>query len=133
MTVKILALAALAALTAGAASAHHSFAMFDMTKEVAFDATVKEVHWSNPHVWIDILQTKPSGPPDQWGLEAGATNTLTRQGWKRDSLKPGDKIKVVAHPMRNGTLAASLIQITTPDGQILTLGAQGARIPGATP
>jgi hypothetical protein len=105
--------------------------MFDMTKDVSFDATVKEVHWSNPHVWIDLLVLKPNAPPEPWGLEAGATNTLTRQGWKRDSLKPGDKIKVVAHPMRNGTAAASLVQITEADGHILTLGSQGARLPDA--
>jgi hypothetical protein len=128
MKAQSLLLAAAAALAmAGSASAHHSFAMFDMTKELTFDATVKDVHWSNPHVWIDVMAAKPNGPSEPWGIEAGATNTLTRQGWKRDSLKPGDKIKVQAHPMRNGTADASLIQITTADGQILTLGSQGAR------
>jgi hypothetical protein len=109
------------------ATAHHSFAMFEPEKTVEMKGVVKEVQWANPHVWINIVATNPEGQPEDWGIEAGATNTLLRQGWKRDSLKPGDKIDVVMRPMRNGTHAGSLKKITTEDGTILTLGVQGAR------
>jgi hypothetical protein len=109
------------------ASAHHSFAMFDMDRTVTLQAVVKEVQWANPHVWIDLVVASPGGGTETWGIEAGATRTLLRQGWKRDSLKPGDKVTVELHPMRNGSKAGSLIKVTLPDGQVLTLGAQGAR------
>jgi Family of unknown function (DUF6152) len=108
------------------AAAHHSFAMFDLEKSVEVEAIIKAVHWQNPHVWIDITM-KPKGKPEQaWAIEAGATRTLIRQGWKRESLKPGDKVLIEFHPMRNGSKAGSLVQVTLASGEVLKLGAQGA-------
>jgi len=108
-------------------AAHHSFAMFDITKSVILKGTIKDVHWSNPHVWIDIGVVTPGKPPVMWGIEAGATNTLSRQGWKRDSLKPGDTVTLEVHPMRNGSNSGSMMKATLADGTVLTLGAQGAK------
>lgn len=120
------ALIACAAIAAPAV-AHHSFAMFDIKSSIILKGTIKEVHWSNPHVWVDIVVPTPGKPPVTWGIEAGATNTLGRQGWKRDSLKPGDNVTLEVHPMRNGTPAGSMMKATLADGSTLTLGAQGAR------
>jgi hypothetical protein len=114
---------------AAGAHAHHSFATFDLTKEVALQGVVKRVEWMNPHIWINVMITNANGNTEEWGIEAGATNTMNRQGWKRDSIKAGDRVKVQAHPMRNGSHTGSLISITLPDGRVLTLGAQGARKP----
>jgi hypothetical protein len=115
--------------TASFSHAHHSFATFDLTKDIALEGVVKQVEWTNPHIWINIMIASANGSAEEWGIEAGATNTMNRQGWKRDSVKAGDRVKVLAHPMRNGSHSGSLISMTLPDGRVLTLGAQGARAP----
>jgi hypothetical protein len=111
------------------ANAHHSFAMFDMKKTITLEGAIKAVHWANPHVWIDVEVKKADRTTDVWGIETGATNTLIRHGWKRDSLKPGDKVSVDVHPMRNGTTAGSLVEFRLEDGRVLHNQAQGAPQP----
>jgi hypothetical protein len=123
------ALLGMASLIALPADAHHSFAMFEPEKTVTLDATVKSVEWSNPHIWINLVAPDPSGgPPVGWGVEAGATGTMMRFGWKRNTLKPGDKVVATIHPMRDGTKAGSLVKFVTASGDTLVIGVQGARV-----
>ena len=126
---KLVVTAMLAALSCGLANAHHSFAMFDMTSEIRLDAVIKSVEWQNPHVWINVSVSKDDGTIEEWGLESGATNTLIRQGWRRDSLKVGERVKIVARPMRNGSHSGSVMSLTLSDGRVFSLGPQGARVP----
>jgi hypothetical protein len=121
--------AVLAALSCGAAYAHHSFAMFDMTSEIRLEGVIKSVEWQNPHVWINVSVSKEDGAIEEWGFESGATNTLIRQGWRRDSLKVGERVKIVARPMRNGSHSGSVMSLTFSDGRVFSLGPQGARVP----
>ncbi len=67
---------------AGSAWSHHSFAMFDLDKEVTLEGVVKDVQWANPHVWLEIVIPDANGGSPQWGLELGTTGMLTRAGWK---------------------------------------------------
>src|SRR5579863_6488764 len=86
-------------LVAAPASAHHSFAMFDLTREVTVQGVVKQFTWANPHVWLDIVVNGDNGQAQTWGLESLAVGLLYRQGWTADSVKVGDKVTVVVHPM----------------------------------
>ncbi len=106
------------------ANAHHSFAMFEMDKPIEKKGVVKEFQWANPHVWINFIVTNEQGEPEEWGLEAGSTNSLIRHGWSKESLKPGDKIDAILMPMKNGTHAGSIKTVTKEDGTVLGLGAQ---------
>jgi hypothetical protein len=115
------------ALAAPLATAHHSFAMFEPEKTVTTDATVENVEWTNPHIWINLLIVNAKGEPEKWGMETGATNTVLRWGWKRNSLKPGDKINLTFHPMKDGSHSGSPTKITTASGEDLLIGVQGAR------
>ncbi len=108
------------------ARAHHSFAMFDLTQTVEKDGVVKDLQWTNPHVWLTI-ETMDGATPEEWGFESGPTNYLIRSGWKRDSLKPGDKVAVTLHPMKDGSHAGSLMSVKLEDGRVLNLGVQGAK------
>jgi hypothetical protein len=117
----------LALALAAPAQAHHSFAMFDKNKTVTIKGTIKEIHWKNPHVWIDVAPEKGG---EAWEFETGNTNTLIRAGWKRADLKVGDKIIMVANPLRNGETAGSLVSLTLPSGKVLTNGAQGKKAEG---
>src|SRR5665213_2360010 len=82
----------------GLALAHHSFAMFDMSKDVTLTGTVVQFQWESPHTWLDLMVTEDSGRQQRWGLEMGAPNALYRRGWRALSLKSGDKVTAVLHP-----------------------------------
>jgi len=119
--VRNVALFAAALLGVGSAAAHHSFAMFDTTKEITLAGTVKEFQWMSPHCWIQILVADPEHPsaaPVEWGIEMDNPMGLSRHGWKPGSLKPGDKVVVVAHPLRDGTSGAQVVSVTK-DGKLV--------------
>jgi hypothetical protein len=102
-------------LGGGSASAHHSFAMFDQSKQVSIAGTVKDFQWTNPHAFIEL--EAPDGK--LWSIELNSPNNLVRQGWKRTALKPGDKVTVVLNPLRNGQSGGLFNAVTLPSGQVL--------------
>lgn len=108
-----LALAVLAA--GGSASAHHSFAMFDQTRQVSVNGVVKEFQWTNPHAFIELADTDGK----TWSIEMNSPNNLLRQGWKRTALKVGDKVTVVFNPLRDGKAGGLFNAVTLPDGKVL--------------
>jgi hypothetical protein len=116
-------LAALAATLAPAlpASAHHSFAMYEPTKKLTFKGTIKSFVWTNPHVVVSILvQPDDGGAAQEWALETTSPGVLTRAGWTRQSLKPGDRVSVTLSPLRDGSHGGSLDSVTLLDtGQTL--------------
>jgi Family of unknown function (DUF6152) len=116
---RIACLGALLLVTASAASAHHSFAMFDRSKEMTLVGVVEEFQWTNPHSWIELDVTNENGSVDKWSLELNSPNNLARQGWKSTSVKPGDKITVILWPLRSGEKGGLFISLTLPNGQVL--------------
>jgi hypothetical protein len=116
-------LIAIAMLVAGSgALAHHSFAMFDMKKEVTLKGTVTEFAWTNPHAFLHVLVEKAGGGKEEWQLELASPNNLKRRGWKSTSLKPGDAVTVVFNPLRDGTRGGSFVSATLADGTVLLSG-----------
>jgi hypothetical protein len=107
---------------ASSASAHHSFAPFDRTKEVTLTGAVKEFQWTNPHAWIQIVAKDDQGRETEWGVECGSANMMARTGWKRTSLKPGDAVVATINPMRDGRPNGSLVEIKLADGTVLGPG-----------
>jgi hypothetical protein len=104
----------LAGLLGSAAAAHHSFAMFDQSKTVTLKGTVIEFQWTNPHSWIELQVGA-----EKWGIELNSPNNLTRQGWRRTVIKPGDPVTVTINPLRNGMKGGLFNTITLPDGRML--------------
>jgi hypothetical protein len=104
------------------AAAHHSFAMFDQTKKLTLVGTVKEFQWTNPHSWIQV-NVQNGAATEEWAIEALSPNVLGRQGWKRNTLKPGDKITVVINPLRDNGKGGNLISVTLANGTVLGGGA----------
>ena len=100
----------LAVAAVSPAVAHHSFAMYDGRKTLTLDGTVKDFQWTNPHTWVQLLVKDPTtGREVEWSIEGGATVNLTKDGWKHSSMKPGDKARIVIHPLRNGSNGGSLV------------------------
>lgn len=110
--------AAFAAALAAPAFAHHSAAMFDHDKVVTLHGTVKEFQYTNPHSWLEVMVLKPNGSVVQWGFESEGPSTLLRVGINAKTFRPGDKVTVVANPMRDGRPAGSLISATKADGTV---------------
>jgi hypothetical protein len=104
---------------AGAASAHHSFAMFDFSKEATLPGTVREFHWMNPHIHILLDAADDKGRVQTWDIEGPAPNALRPQGWSREALAAGEKVSVVVHPLKSGGLGGSLVRAYRADGALV--------------
>jgi hypothetical protein len=121
---KIAALGLLLGLTGAAVpvQAHHSFAMFDPSKQVTIAGTVKEFRWTNPHAAVIVYGHRKDGSdaPDLWSVELQSPGNLTHIGWTRHSLKPGDKVEILIDPLRDGSHAGSFQKATLVDtGEVL--------------
>ena len=116
----ILAAVALIAGAGGApaAFAHHSFAMFDKSKETWLEGTVRQFQWANPHTFIQV-ETRENGKTVEWSLEGGSPNILSRNGWKRTSLTPGEPVRVLIYPLRDGRPGGSFLEVHKQDGSVL--------------
>ena len=101
------------------ALAHHSFSMFDDKKEVVLKGEVKEFQWSNPHTWIQLNVTDAAGKVVEWSIDGGSPNLVGRQGWKRNTFKPGDQVEITVHPMRDGQPGGSFMRAVLADGRKL--------------
>jgi hypothetical protein len=119
----VMALAAApgAMMSAKPANAHHSFAMFDQSKVMTITGTVKDFQWVNPHVVLWVYAAADAGSPDIWTIELTSPGNLTRMGWSRRSLNPGDKVAVEIAPLRDGSHGGGFRKATLVDsGQVLT-------------
>lgn len=103
---------------ASPAAAHHSYSMFVMTKTVVLDATVTRFKWQNPHAFIeaDVLTR---GGTERWAIEMTSPNNLVQAGWRRNSLRPGDHVKIYVHPLRSGGRGGAYAGIVLADGSTL--------------
>jgi hypothetical protein len=114
-------LAAAMLLPAGSVLAHHSFAAYDASQVRTLNGMVKTFDWANPHVTIKlVVQPDAGSPPQEWSLETSSPVILTRFGWTRDSLKPGDRVRIDCNPLSNGSHGGRLHTVVMLDtGQIL--------------
>ena len=96
--------------------AHHSFsAQYDADKPIEVKGAVAKIEWTNPHARVYISVPLPNGQFETWNFEMASPNVLARNGWKRDSLKPGDRITVAGYLARVGermAIAGSLVDAT---------------------
>jgi hypothetical protein len=101
------------------ASAHHAFNMFALDQNVSVAGTVKDYQFKMPHVWFYLVVPAKDGKTEEWGFECHSPNLVARKGWTLNTLKPGDKVTVMMHPMRDGSRAGSVAYITLADGKTL--------------
>jgi hypothetical protein len=120
--IRRLLVASLILAPANAVWAHHSFAMFDQTRKVTIQGTVKSLEWQTPHIWVWVDVDDGKGGTAPYAFESHTPAELTRFfGWTKRSMIPGDKITVEYSPLRSGKNGGALGTITFPDGrQLLT-------------
>ena len=93
--------------------AHHSFkAAYDESKPITLKGTITKITWNNPHVlmYLDVMDDK--GQAAKWELELASPNGLLSQGWKVDSLKPGNQVSVSGFRARDGSNMANIRKVT---------------------
>jgi len=123
-----------AACLTRAATAHHSTAEFDYTRQLTIKGTVKEVQWTNPHSYIQLIADGERGEKVQWSVEFGSPSLNVHMGWRKDSVKVGDAVTMNLSPARNGKPYGTLRVITLPDGkQLEGVAARVGAGPGLTP
>ncbi|MDP9085050.1 MAG: DUF6152 family protein [Pseudomonadota bacterium] len=128
-------LAATAMLASAAAWSHHSAAMFDMQKTVVVNGTVKEWQFMSPHSWLQVMAVDAGGKQVQWSFEGAAPaggGSSPNSQLHKDTFKPGEKITVETHPMKDGRPAGILGAVTFADGHKWTPRQLGAP-PGGPP
>ncbi len=110
---------------ASPALAHHSFSMFDHQKNVVIEGTVKDLELTNPHSWLYVVTKDANGKTAEWTIEMGGPGNIARTGWKADTVKPGDKIAVEIHPLKDGTHGGQFLNAKLSDGRTLEGGDSG--------
>jgi hypothetical protein len=126
------AIALVASTLAFAATGHHSTAEFDYTKQQTIKGTVKEVQWTNPHSFIQLLVPGKGKEPVEWAVEIGSPSINIAMGWKKTSVKRGDVVTLLISPARNGTPLGTLRMLTFEDGRELK-GIAGRARPAPAP
>ena len=113
--------AAALALVAGGAPrpslAHHSFAMFDMTRQVTVSGTIKQFQWTNPHAYIQVVAKNEAGRDVEWSMEMGAPMYLYARGWRPRTLRAGMRVNVTLNPLRNGRPGGVVREVTDAEGK----------------
>ena len=118
-SVRLATLSLLAVAASAPAVAHHSTAMFDFTKTVELTATVKEFQWTNPHTWTIVTAEGGAKVAGEYGLEGMSPNYLARNGWTKRTLKPGDKVVLAIHPLKDGRKGGFMVSAKLADGTLL--------------
>jgi hypothetical protein len=92
--------------------AHHSFkAEYDETMPITLKGTITKITWNNPHVMMSLDVKDDAGKDAKWELELASPNGLMSQGWKVDSLKPGDQVSVTGFRARDGSNMANIRKV----------------------
>jgi hypothetical protein len=99
--------------------AHHGTSPYDSTKLTTVKGTVTNFEFINPHVEIYVEVKGENGKVEKWVGEANSPNVLTRHGWSREIIRPGDQITVIGNRAKNGTFMLRLQKVVLADGREL--------------
>lgn len=116
-----------ALLIAAPAWGHHTHAMYDSAQQITLIGTVKELQWSNPHVFLYMVVLDENDQAANWTLEGGSPAQLLAQGWPRGNPKPGDPITVIIRPLKAGGRGGLIRTVTFADNTNFNYVSEGGR------
>ncbi len=97
--------------------AHHGTAEYDNSKTVSLHGTITAFKYLNPHALIEFTVKDENNQSAEWTAESQSPNLLSRRGWSRSTLKPGDEVVITGHPVKNGVHAMTVQKVTFADGR----------------
>ena len=121
-------IAAVLGVAASLVSAHHSFAMFDQTKQVTVIGKVTDVQWTNPHVWVFLDGAPAGGKKERWGVEFTSKVHLTRRNFTSDMVKVGDNVEFTVNPYRDGKTGGRFVAVKMASGEYYCDVGQAAQV-----
>jgi hypothetical protein len=121
-------IAAVLGVAASLVSAHHSFAMFDQTRQVTVIGKVTDVQWTNPHVWIFLDGAPAGGKRERWGVEFTSKVHLTRRNFTSDMVKVGDNVEFTVNPYRDGKTGGRFVAVKMASGEYYCDVGQAAQV-----
>jgi hypothetical protein len=121
-------IAAVLGVAASLVSAHHSFAMFDQTKQVTVIGKVTQVQWTNPHVWIFLEGAPAGGKKERWGVEFTSKVHMTRRNFTSDMVKVGDNVEFTVNPYRDGKPGGRFVAVKMASGEYYCDVGQAAQV-----
>ena len=99
--------------------AHHAVAgVYDLNKEVVLEGRLKKLNFTNPHASIELTVPNKDGTFTDWILTTASVQTLTREGINKESMKPGEILKVTVLPAVNGHPSGFIRNLTLGDREI---------------
>jgi len=111
---------ALASLLFGvAAFAHHSTAIYDLVHGTIITGIVTRFDWENPHVHIALEVTGENNEPEHWTVEVESPSTLSRLGWNKQVVKPGDRITVTGGRAKDNSFRIRALWVELSGGRKL--------------
>lgn len=103
---------------AGPVLAHHAQVQYE-PKTVTLKGTVIRFEWANPHCILAVAVKNDNDNLEDWYAEILAPGQMSRAGWTRESVKPGDQVTLVGHPGKKGEHIMWLEYLVMPDGRKL--------------
>jgi acetate kinase len=103
----------------GPVLAHHGRSNYDVSSTATVKGVVTEFEWINPHALIHLDATDENGKVEKWIAETNSPNILNRQGWTKNTVKPGDQITLVGHRVKGGANYINFSKIIFADGHEL--------------
>ena len=116
--VSVFALAAI--VTAVPLSAHHSWPV-NMSQLVTVKGTVMDFAWENPHPMITLEVKADDGKVEKWLVGGPAINRMEANGWKKDTVKPGDVLTGIGYQFTDGQKIIRLERVVFADGKEMRL------------
>jgi len=106
--------------------AHHGFSVeFDKDNPLTLTGVVTKMEFMNPHIYFYVDVKGKDGKVVNWAFEGGPPNVIYRQGWRKDTLKPGDVVTVKGFRAKDGTHLAACSTVKLPDGREIAAGSGG--------
>ena len=108
LVTRVALIAPILSLHASPARAHHSWAPYDVTREVALEGLVTEYKWANPHSYIRLETAGEEEGSEIWEIELSSAVVIRNRGWSADTIAVGDRVTIHANPSRNPNLTKAL-------------------------
>jgi hypothetical protein len=110
------ALPAALCLLASPALSHHTADALDLNRTVKLTGTVKQFQWTSPYTMLSLVAAPQRGKAQEWLLDLNSPGSLSRKGWNAKTLKPGDRLTVTIHPLKDGQPGGRAVSVVLPNG-----------------